>query len=93
MKINMPDCCPMEPQKGKLFCVTHSNQLREAGLPDDLLGFVKKIRKDTLSEIPEDIFLTPEEHCALDEILKRARDSQVEKSSSSMTTADTQGYK
>lgn len=87
MKVNLPDCCPMEPEKGKLFCNHHSTQLRRAGLPDDLLGFVKKIRKDMLTEVSDDK-LTDQEYCALNEIIKRVGDSNT---NNSLTTADAQG--
>ena len=44
IQINPPDCCQMEPELGKLFCKKHSKELKDAGLPDNLLGFIKKIK-------------------------------------------------
>lgn len=46
VRVNLPDCCPIEPEHGKLFCTEHAEQLRQAGFPADALGFIKKIKKD-----------------------------------------------
>ena len=47
MKVNMPDCCPNEPLHGKPFCKEHTEQLRGAGVREDLLGFLKHFRPHT----------------------------------------------
>lgn len=44
MKINMPSCCPNEPQHGKPFCKEHSEKLKNFGVPGDLLGFIKHFK-------------------------------------------------
>ena len=45
MKINMPSCCPNEPQHGKPFCQDHIEKLKSTGVPDDLLGFLKHFKE------------------------------------------------
>ena len=40
VQLNLPDCCPNQPIHGKPFCKQHTQQLIEAGVPDDLVGFL-----------------------------------------------------
>ena len=50
IKVNMPDCCPNQPLHGKPFCKEHTEILRDAGVPEDLLGFIKHFRPHSIPE-------------------------------------------
>lgn len=50
VKINMPNCCPNEPQHGKPFCKEHSEKLKTLGVPGDLLGFIKHFKEHAAAQ-------------------------------------------
>ena len=89
MTINLPDCCPFEPEHGKLFCKKHSSELKNAGIPDNVLGYARKIQKEVFATTMEvcDEDLTDEQHTALEDIFKRLNYQK----SDSTTTVDMQG--
>ena len=79
----------MEPQSGKLFCKKHADELQKAGIPDNLLGFARKINREEVIEAMDstDANVTDYEHI-LEDILKRVT---YRTGDPDLNTADAQG--